>query len=460
MKGNKIDMKRSMIIFSTAAMLLSLGCGKTGGDVSPGTESVSSKKIVQEAINNAGNPVDLSPEEDAVIELTFWEGSPTDEEAWNTVLGQLESDYPEITIIRQKYPAKEYRDVMAARISTGDWPDVMRYQYQYVGQFKSQDVLLDLSPYMTAENLEDFSEGFLAGCIYDEKIVALPQHTDVIAMFYNKRMFEKADIRIPEGIDDAYSWDELKEIARKVKEENKLVYAGTGIWQNNLGYRYLPFVYMNGGALLNEDQTKVAVDSDEFREAVNFYKEMRDENLFTDSGFTGPQEANDLFSSEQVAFDFAGSWHCSYIEEKMPGNWGVTYMPQKDGRTGTDMGGNAIFCCKNTEYPKAAAIVAQYLTDADIMKTFCEIGDFIPVRKSLLNSKLSYVNYPEEMELFQEMAQTLDPKMASDETSEHFTELNIIFGENMDKIVFDRSATASDVVDGCKKEMEEVLKGE
>ncbi len=452
--------KRISIICSVAVMLLSLGCGETDGDSATDVDTASGEEIIKEAINSAGNPESLVAEEGAVIEITYWEGSPTDGEAWDTVLDKLEADHPEIKIIRQKYPAKEYRDVMTSRISNGDWPDVMRYQYQYLGQVKSQEEMLDLTPYLTRESLEDISEGFLAGCIYEGKIVALPQHTDVIAMFYNKRMFEKADIRIPESIDEAYTWEELKEIARKVKEENKLIYAGTGIWQNNLGYRYLPFVYMNGGALFNEDQTQIAVDTEEFREAVSFYKEMRDENLFSDSGFTGPQEANDLFASEQVAFDFAGSWHCSYIDEKMPGNWGVTYMPQKDGKTGTDMGGNAVFCYKDTKYPKAAAIVTAYLTDRDTMKTFCEIGDFIPVRKSLIDAKLDYVNYPDEMELFQEVAKTLDPKLASDETSVHFTEINIIFGENMDKIVFDRSATVDDVISGCKKEMEEVLKKE
>ncbi len=186
---------------------------------------------------------------------------------------------------------------------------------------------------------------------------------------------------------------------------------------------------------------------------------MRDENLFSESGFTGPQEANDLFVSEEVAFDFAGSWHCSYIEEKMPGNWGVTYMPQKDGKTGTDMGGNAIFCYKETKYPKAAAIVASYLVSKDIMHTFCEIGDFIPVRKSLLDTDLTYKHFHDEMQLFQEVAKTLDPKMAEDETSEHFTDLNIIFGNKMDKIVFDRAANVDDVLEECKKEMQAVLDG-
>ncbi|WP_026511204.1 ABC transporter substrate-binding protein [Butyrivibrio sp. LC3010] len=457
--GFKWNNKLQKIISSwlLVSTVFSLGCGNGTADTAGVEATPSAQAVIEEVLNNAGNPENLVAEEGATIEFTFWDGSPTDMEAWDTVLNQLENDHPEITIIRQRYPSTEYRDVINSRISRGDWPDVMRYQYQYLGQFKLQDSMLDLTPYLSRESLEDINEGFMMGGIHNGKVVALPHHTDVIALFYNKRMFEKSGIRIPKSMADAYTWDELKEIARKVKEDNRLYYAGTGIWQNNLGYRFLPFVYMNGGALLSEDQTKITVDSKEFREAIQFYKDMRDENLFSESGFTGPQEANNLFVSEEVAFDFAGSWHCSFMQKNMPDNWGVTYMPQKNGKTGTDMGGNALFCYKDTKYPKAAAIVAEYITSKEQMKTFCEIGDFIPVRKSLLETELTYANHKQEMELFKEIATTLDPKMAADETSEHFTDLNIIFGNNMDKIVFDRNASVDDVLKSCEKEMRTAL---
>ncbi|WP_026527888.1 ABC transporter substrate-binding protein [Butyrivibrio sp. VCD2006] len=452
--------KRVFSCCAIAAVALSFGCGNTSVSQVSETDEKPNVNMVEEALSNVGNPTDLVAEEGATIEITYWDGSPADAQAWDTILNKLESDHPEIQIVRQMYPATEYRDIMDSRINNGDWPDVIRYQYQYLGRFKSQDVMLDLTPYLSKNDLMDINEGFLASGLYNGQIVALPHHTDVIAMFYNKRMFENSGIRIPKNIADAYSWDELKDIARKVKQDNKLQYAGTGIWLNNLGYRYLPFVYMNGGSLLDESQTNITVDTKQFREAVQFYKDMRDENLFSESGFTGPQEANNLFVSEEVAFDFAGSWHCSFMQEKMPDNWGVTYMPQKDGKTGTDMGGNSIFCYKNTKYPKAAAIVASYITSKDVMKTFCETGNFIPVRNSLLNMSLTYENFNDEMQLFYEVAKTLDPKMAADETSEHFTDLNIIFGNNMDKIVFDKSATVDAVIKNCKKEMQAALKNQ
>ncbi len=461
-KKYDIISKGKYLLLTLGIMGLMVGttaCGTVNGksDAEPEKKSVSQEKMIQEVIANAGNPKELVAEKGATIEITYWTGSSSDEDAWTAVLDDLEADHPEIKIIRQRYPSNEYWDVMDARMSAGDWPDVMRYQYQNLGEFKSNGVMLDMTPYLSSEELDDITDGFLAGCIYDGKIVALPHHTDVIAMFYNKRMFEDAGIRIPKSIEDAYSWDELMEIARTLKSQYNLYYGGAGIWENNYGYRYLPFVYMNGGALLSEDQTKITVDTSEFREALQFYDDMRAEDLFASTGFTAPLAANDMFTSEQIAFNFAGSWHCSSMEENMPGNWGVTYMPQKDGRTGTDMGGNSLFCYKDTKYPIAASIVVSYITNKQEMQKFCEIGNFIPVRGSLLESGISYKNFPEEMKLFNEVALTLDPKMAADETSVVFKKLNNIFSKNMDLMVVNRTATVDDVIDSCRKEMTDVL---
>ena len=46
----------------------------------------------------------------------------------------------------------------------------------------------------------------------------MPHHTDTMAMFYNKRMFEEAGIRIPTSVEDGYTWEELTDIARTLKE--------------------------------------------------------------------------------------------------------------------------------------------------------------------------------------------------------------------------------------------------
>ena len=100
---------------------------------------------------------ELVAEEGAEIEITYWEGSSSDKEAWDELLNNLEKDHPEIKIVRQTYPSADYRDMLDTRIAGDDWPDVMRYTYQRLGKFKKEDVMLDLTHYISKEYLYGIS---------------------------------------------------------------------------------------------------------------------------------------------------------------------------------------------------------------------------------------------------------------------------------------------------------------
>lgn len=445
----------------TAAAILAASltaCG--GGSSAPAPAAPAAPAAKEEAKADAPaapeKVEELVAEEGAEIEIAYWEGSSSDKDAWDLVLANLQKDHPEIKLTIQTYPSNEFRDMLDTRIAGDDWPDVIRYMYQRLGKFKESETMLDLTPYIPQENLDDISEGFLGACKYEGKLVAMPHHTDVIALFYNKRMFEEQGIRIPKSIEDGYTWEEVHDIAKQLKEAYNLPYGCAGIWENGSGYRYLPFMYMNGGALMNEDQTEITIDTPEALAAIQWYDDMRAEDLIANTAFTAASTANSLFVAEQIAFDFAGSWHCSYMQENMGDNWGVTYMPIRNGKTGTDIGGNGIFAYAGTKYPKAAAIVVEYITNAENMKAFCEAGSFIPVRKSIAG-KIDYAKFQEPMKLFNEIVDTIDPKMAADETSVPFQQLNVIFNEEMDPLAVNRSATPEQVIANCLERMTESL---
>ena len=165
-----------------------------------------------------------------------------------------------------------------------------------------------------------------------------------------------------------------------------------------------------------------------------------------------------LFVAQKIAFTFSGSWHCSYMEQNMPGNWAVTYMPQINGKTGSDMGGNGLFGYKKTKYPNAVAIFIEYITSKSIVKEFCEASNFIPVRKSLIAEGLKYKNFQKEMDSFLKIVATIDPKMAADETSTRFQQLNVIWSEEMDPLVIDGSVSAQQVIAKLEKRMNDALK--
>ena len=220
-------MQRVLAAVLAAGMISGLTACQGGGSSTGQNETEAEATEAAEAGSLANG---LTAEEGAEIEIAYWEGSTADKEAWDEVLANLKADHPEITIVTQTYPSSDYWDMMDTRIAGNDWPDVIRYSYQKIGKFKSADVMLDLTPYFTQENLDDVSPAFLQSGMYNGKLVAMPHHTDTIALFYNKRMFEEAGIRIPTSVEDGWSWEELMDISRTLKEKYNLPYAFGGIW--------------------------------------------------------------------------------------------------------------------------------------------------------------------------------------------------------------------------------------
>ena len=443
--------KRIASVLLSGLLIVSLAaCSGGSGSSAPAGSSGAPPASSEKAGGSAA-------EDGATIEFTYWESSTSDKVGWDLMFEKFKADHPEITLKPQVYPSTTYVDQLDTRIAANDWPDVMRYTYQRLGKFKEGEVMLDLTGKISQESLDDLLPAYRSALTYDGKLVGMPHHTDTLAVFYNKKMFQESGIRIPKDAKDGWTWEELTEIARKLKADHHLDYAFGGIWENKSGYRYLPFLYASGGSILSEDSKSIAINSPESLEAVKLYEQWRKENLVVKTGFTQEPQSNMLFVAEKIAFTFSGSWHCSYMEENMPGNWGVTYMPQKNGKTGSDLGGNGLFAYYETKYPEASTIFIDYITSKDNAREFCEASNFIPVRQSLIDEGLKYSKYQEEMNTFLNIVATIDPKMAEDETSTRFQQLNVIWSEEMDPLVIDGSATAEQVLQKCQTRMEEAL---
>lgn len=461
----KFRIAKEKVLRRSASIILSVimvGSVAACGNGSATTTTKENSTVVttdgsKESQSTSSEQKTLTAEDGATIKFTYWEGSPSDKAAWDVVLANFQKDHPEITLQAEAYPSTTYFNQLDTMIAGDNWPDVLRYPYQYLGKFREADVLLDITDYISTESVEDLLPAYRAALTNNGRLVGMPHHTDTMALFYNKTMFEASGIRIPTGPNDGWSWDELKEYSAKLKQDHNLPFAFGGIWEEGIGSRYLPFVYMNNGSLLNEDGTKVTADTPEFLEAVQLYGDLRDQDLILNNGFLQPPQVNSMFVAKQLGFVFAGSWHCSFMEQNMSGEWGVTYMPQVDGKSGSDMGGNSLIAHKDTEYPVASAIFIDYITQAENMKIFCEEGGFLPVRQSLSAENITYKNFPEEMGVFLEIVGTVDPKLTADVTSNRFQRLNVAFSEIMDPLAVAGAATPEQVVEQLQAELQAIL---
>lgn len=117
--------------------------------------------------------------------------------------------------------------VLQTKFATDDLPDIIQvYKPQWVESYANGlDKLVDLTG---LESVSEYDENALNGTfVYNDKLYAMPVDSVVLSgVFYNKKVFEDAEVEIPQ------TWDEFLEVCKKLKDKGvtPVYYSGKDAW--------------------------------------------------------------------------------------------------------------------------------------------------------------------------------------------------------------------------------------
>ena len=162
-----------------------------------------------------------------------------------------------------------YWDKLQTGLAGGAAPDVFAMDGPLGPDYQSRDVLLDLTPFIEAENydLGQLDDNAVKDFTTKDGVVfGLPRDLNVVALYYNKDMFDAAGIAYP---DDTWTWDKLVEVGKQLTKDTDGdgtidqwgIYTETTDMEN----AWSSFVWQAGGDILTEDGTKSALDKPEIR---------------------------------------------------------------------------------------------------------------------------------------------------------------------------------------------------
>ncbi|TWH05015.1 arabinogalactan oligomer/maltooligosaccharide transport system substrate-binding protein [Nocardioides sp. J9] len=341
-------MRRTLPAAGIAALALVLSaCG--GGD----SESDDKKS------SNDVDPASLS------AELTWWDTSdPTNEApAFKELIKKFNAEYPNVTINYQSVPFGEAQNKFKTAAEAGQGaPDILRAEVAWVPEFAAAGHLYALDGTPLLED-NDYLETPLSSNVYDGKTYGVPQVTDTLGLMYNKELFEKA------GIEQApTTWDEVEDAAAQLKAK-----AGVeGIYVNSAGYFLLPFMYGEGGDLVDTEAKTIEVASDENKAGIKVAQDL------VTSGAAPKPDANDsygtmmtLFKEGKVGMIINGPWEVANIsnDPKFGGfeNLGIAPVPGGSAGAGAPVGGHNYVVYSGMDEAKADAATAfiQFMTSAE-----------------------------------------------------------------------------------------------
>jgi len=253
-------------------------------------------------------------------------------------------------------PNAEIVQKYATSAAGGTAPDGLSLDLIYTPAFAAAGQLEDITDWAKSlPYFKDLSPAHVKTGTYKDKIYGLPFSADSSVLIWNKKLFKQAGLDPEKG---PTNFAEIAADAEKVAAlggDIKGFYFSGACGGCNI-FTFTPLIWASGGDILSEDGSKATLDSPQMRDAIALYRGMVEKGLVpegakTDSG------ANFFaaFAGGNVGIAPSGAFAIGALNTQYKDiDYGVTFLPGKDGGSSSFAGGDNFVVTKGT--PKLAVL--------------------------------------------------------------------------------------------------------
>jgi multiple sugar transport system substrate-binding protein len=273
------------------------------------------------------------------------------------IIAAFEKANPDIIVQLEAVAGSDYYARLLAQIAADDAPDIIQISDDAVPMFVSKGGFLPLDDFIKGKDSLDTSiylPNTLTPGMYQGKQYFLPKDFSTMAVYYNKKVFDKYKVPYPK---DGWTWDEFLKTAQTLTiDENKdgtPEVWGVQLMANWNGYEY--FTASTGAKLISDDGKQIVgyMDSPETIKAVQFYVDMYNKYKVAPppADFNQWAGGNKEFETGQAAMRLFGRWPQSGLLNNPNVDLGLVSVPVGDKKANIMFwGGFGIFSgSKNSE---------------------------------------------------------------------------------------------------------------
>lgn len=345
-----------------------------------------------------------SKTEGEVKQIVLWGPSsePAVETWWTETINAFNEQYAgqyelsRESIVRSNSYA--YEDKINSAITSHDLPDILMLDGPNVASYAANGIIIPLDSYVAQEDKDDLVASSLEQNTYNGSLYAMSNTESSVALFYNKDMVEAAQIQVPDKLEDAWTWSEFYEAAKKLTTDSV---AGTNIIMDKgegIPYVMEQFWISNGTDFTNPEGSKADgyLNSEKGIEAADFL------NSLIQDGLANIEPIPKEFHNGKAATALTGCWEVKTLNNEYPDlNWGVTYFPvADDGTPSSPTGDWTMTITVDSQDPEAAAAALNFLTSKENAASYADAQGKPPARKSSYDVLSQYDEMP--MAIFKE----------------------------------------------------------
>lgn len=312
-------------------------------------------------------------------------------EFWQSLAQQYQQLHPDIEIKVEYVSSDDYftGNRLLASFASGQGPDIFFVSSPMIKRLVDVNMLLPLTGYFTQAMKDDFYPTALNSVTLYNNIYAIPIETELLGLFYNKRLFEAHHLQPPK------TWNDMMKAAQELRSPPNVsgltIETFSGVYQN---FSWLPFLWQTGADLINEEGKSSGLSGAKGEDMYSFFRGMVDRGLINMQP-SRPATDIGILANGETAMQISGTWNIRMLEtEYADQSVGVVPLPTPTGDNPvTIAGGWKIAVNNRSDHTDEAVkfIMWAFSGDTDIPLRWCSDVKFAySPRKSVMNAGKDY----------------------------------------------------------------------
>ena len=300
-------------------------------------------------------------------------------ERWNAMHPDMQA---ELVLL----PEGSYNEQVQAAALAGDLPDLLDFDGPNYANYAWSGYLAPLNDIVSQETIDNEIPSLIAQGTYppDGKLYSLGQFDSGLAVWGNKAYLEKAGVRIPTGVEDAWTMEEFEDALAKLQALPEIEYAidlklsyGKGEWYT---YGFSPIIQSLGADLINRETWKATgtLDSAGAVDGMTHFQE------WVQNGYVVPASAGDdaFYGKKNAGLAFVGHWQWKPHHEGLGDDLVLLPMPKFGDKHVTGMGSWCWGITSTSDKKEATGKLLEYLLEDDQILPLTNRNGAVPGTKT------------------------------------------------------------------------------
>jgi len=319
-----------------------------------------------------------------VLKVWAHAGQAAERQVLEQQVARFNAVQAELSVQLTFIPERSYNAQVQAAAIAGDLPDLLEFDGPFLFNYVWQGHLRPLNDLLSANIQDDLLASIVSQGRYRGRLFGVGTFDSGLGLFARRSALESAGIRIPSGLEDAWTANEFSGVLQALAARDpdgmvldlKLNYSGE--W---FTYAFSPLLQSAGGDLIGRRDNGSAGDVLNSPQSVAAMQRLQS---WLTGGYVDPNVDDDAFVGGRVALSWAGHWEYARYAAALGDD--LTLLPLPDFGRGARTGqGSWVWGITRLSRERhAAARFLEFLLQPDEVLAMTSANAAVPATKTAI----------------------------------------------------------------------------